>query len=258
MNRIIPRKRFGQHFLVDPIVLEQLISVFSPQKQDLVLEIGAGSGVLTTRLLKELDHLVAVELDRDLANLLSVKFTRETLTVIPQDILNLDLRTLKISGLDRKIRIIGNLPYNISTPLIFHLLKFTDIIQDMLFMVQKEVALRLGARPGDRNYGRLSVMSALQLHCDYLFDVAPSSFNPPPKVDSGVIHLYPRPASYQISDPVRLENLVRQAFSQRRKTLRNSLSNLVTDRQFEVTGITASNRAENLDVTDYIRLANIQ
>lgn len=253
---IMPRKRFGQHFLTDPVVLQKIISAFSPNKEDRVIEIGPGTGSLTSALLTHLNHLVAIELDRDLVDLLSVEFSGQPLTIIQQDILKTDLSLLEVPGTGSKLRIIGNLPYNISTPLIFHMINNASLIRDMLFMVQKEVALRLSARAGDRNYGRLSVMTALKLNCETAFEVPPQSFSPPPAVHSAVVRLYPRNDCPAVQDESRLTNLIRQAFSHRRKTLRNALDKLITADQFESARVNPSSRAENLDVQDFIRLAN--
>jgi len=257
LSKPVPRKRFGQHFLTDARVLEQIIQAFSPRDNQIILEIGAGTGALTEKLLEQVDHLVAVELDRDLATLLKHRFDARKLTVIQQDVLTLDIQSL-FSGHARqqKIRIIGNLPYNISTPLLFHLIDNTRFIDDMLFMLQKEVALRLSAGPDNRHYGRLSVMSGLELKCECLFDVGAQSFDPPPQVDSTVLRLYPQSLSTRIDDRRRLNHSVRRAFSQRRKTLKNSLKNLVSASQFKNAGIDPSLRAEKLDVEQFIALSN--
>lgn len=257
MGKAVGRKRFGQHFLTDSQVLDRMIRAFSPEHDQLVLEIGPGTGVLTERLLEYVNHLVVVELDRNLAALLNQKFDSGQLTVIQQDVLSLDIQSLFAdNGGRQKIRVIGNLPYNISTPLLFHLIDNVRFISDMMFMLQKEVALRLSARPDHKNYGRLSVMSGLELQCECLFDVGPESFNPPPKVDSTVLRLYPESISYRIQDSRRLNNIVRQAFSQRRKTLKNSLQNLVSQSQFAAADIDSSLRAEKLSVEQFIALSN--
>ena len=255
MNKVIPRKRFGQHFLTDQTVLDRITDALSPTADDFVLEIGPGTGVLTDKLTALLDHLTVVELDRDLAQSLSTKYEPHKVTVIQQDVLNFQFSTLD-SGNDRKLRVIGNLPYNISTPLLFHLIGSVNLVQDMLFMVQKEVALRLSASPGDKNYGRLSVMSQLELNCRILFDVPPESFDPPPRVNSAVIRLLPEKARRKINDSARLDRVVKSAFAQRRKTLRNALREVVSPNQFETAEINPGDRAETLSVDDFIRLAN--
>ncbi len=228
-------------------------------RDDQVVEIGPGTGVLTERLLQHLDFLTVVELDRDLAKFLANKFASESLKIVQQDILNFDLSNLFSSSSqsdEAQLRIVGNLPYNISTPLLFHLIESIAVIRDMLFMVQKEVALRLCANPGGKHYGRLSVMSQLSLNSQILFEVAPAAFNPPPKVDSAVVRLIPKQENASINDMMRFRQLVKMAFSQRRKTLRNSLKSLVTEEQFLHADISSSWRAENLGVDDFIRLAN--
>ncbi len=256
MKPVVARRRFGQHFLTDSTILEKIVRAISPQRSQDVLEIGPGTGALTEVLLQHLDHLTAVELDRDLAALLEQKYPAGKLTVIQKDILRFDLATMPSRQTGKElIRIVGNLPYNISTPLIFHLLDSVELVQDMIFMVQKEVALRLCAGAGDRNFGRLSVMSSLELDCEYLFDVGPESFSPPPKVDSAVIRLVPVATRPAVKDRHRLDMIVKQAFSQRRKTLRNSLSGLVTAEQFSKAGIDSTLRAEKIDTAGFVRLA---
>lgn len=270
-----PRKRFGQHFLIDEYVLEKIVAAFKPVDNELVLEIGPGTGALTERLLDCMSHLTVVELDRVLAATLSEKYDPARLTVVQADILNFEIADMLNADMpqadmpqaDRlkdetgnKIRIIGNLPYQISTPLLFHLLESVEHIQDMVFMLQKEVAQRLSAAPGSKIYGRLSVMAALELDCQCLFDVPPDAFEPPPKVESTVIRLTPIPraraTSVHIRDRNRLNEIVKWAFSQRRKTLRNSLRQLVSDAQFENARVDSSQRAENLTVDQFIQLAN--
>ncbi len=237
-----------------------MIRAFSPQSDQVILEIGPGAGVLTEKLLEHVDHLVAVELDRDLVALLNRKFDSRKLTVIQQDVLTLDIGALCADHAAarpiRKIRVIGNLPYNISTPLLFHLIDNAGFIQDMMLMLQKEVASRLSAGPDSKRYGRLSVMAGLALQCECLFDVGPESFAPPPQVHSTVARLYPKPIRKDIHDHRRLNHIVRQAFSQRRKTLRNSLKNLVSESRFANAGIDSSLRAEKLSIEQFISLSN--
>ncbi len=258
MSRISPRKRFGQHFLADPVVLESIIRAFSPQRDDRVLEIGPGTGVLTELLLDHLDYLVTIEIDRDMVNHLNQRFSGSPLSVLQQDIINTNIRSPDVIGESSSIRIIGNLPYNISTPLLFHVFDNLDIVQDMLFMVQKEVALRLVAQAGDRNYGRLSVMASLHVDTELLFDVQPESFSPPPKVTSSMIHMHPKHPANNHGNRERLEMLVKTAFSNRRKTLRNALSSMITPEQFKKAGIDYSLRPENLEPLDYLRLSEIR
>jgi len=257
LSRIIPRKRFGQHFLTDEVVLDSIIKGFSPRRDDQVLEIGPGTGVLTGRLLDHLDHLTAIELDQNMVNHLNQRFSDRPLSILQQDILKTDIRSPEVSGENSNVRIIGNLPYNISTPLLFHIFDSLDIIQDMLFMIQKEVGLRLVAKAGNRNYGRLSVMAGLHVDSEILFDVEPESFSPQPKVTSSVIHMQPRHPAVEPRDPKKLEKLVKAAFSNRRKTLRNALSGMITGEQFKHAGIDDSLRPENLTPADYLHLSDM-
>lgn len=259
MSKIIPRKRFGQHFLTDQHVLDRIVGSLNLQSQDQVLEIGPGTGVLTECLMTRLDSLTVVELDRDLASHLTAKLDPDSITIIQQDILRFDLVEYWQSHAvvpNCKLRVVGNLPYNISTPLLFRLIESASVIKDMTFMVQKEVALRLCANVGNKNYGRLSVMSQLWLEAQTLFDVPPTAFSPPPKVDSSVIKLTPRDETHYIGDQDRFQTIVKAAFSQRRKTLRNSLKNLVDSSQFLAADIDSSLRAENLTVEKFVQLSN--
>ena len=220
------------------------------------MEIGPGRGALTYPLLEEIPHLHVVELDRDLIALLRQENSPERLTIHESDALRFDFRTLKPA--DKPLRVIGNLPYNISTPLIFHLLSQADAISDMTFMLQKEVVDRLTASPGTRDWGRLSIM--VQYHCqaDYLFFVPPGAFSPPPKVDSAVVRLIPHASPpHPANDEEHLRRLVAQAFTQRRKAIRNSLKSQVTLEQFEQAGIDAGLRPDQLTVADYVTLANL-
>lgn len=248
------RKRFGQHYLHDQNIIDRILRAIDPQTEDRLIEIGPGRGALTYPLLRLCRQLTAVELDRDLVPILeagSARFGR--LEVINADILKFDLSSLP-GG--RRYRLVGNLPYNISTPLMFHLLESVELIQDMHFMVQKEVALRIGAGSGDANYGRLSVM--LQYHCDclYLFEVGPKSFKPPPKVDSAMIRLVPHEKPKpDIGDYELFSRIVRTAFSQRRKTISNSLKSMLDRETFIACGIDPGLRAENLAIADFAKLS---
>ena len=247
------RKRFGQHFLHDRNVIERILQAIDPQVGDPLIEIGPGRGALTLPLLERCGKLLAIELDRDLVPLLQ----REAadlgeLRVINADILEFDIDDLGMGP----CRLVGNLPYNISTPLLFHLLESADSIADMHFMLQKEVALRIVAEPGDNHYGRLSVM--LQYHCDctYLFEVEPRSFNPPPKVDSAVVRLLPSASpKAEIGDYARFAQVVQTAFGQRRKTIANSLKSLLTREQIASCDIDPGARAENLGLSDFASLS---
>lgn len=270
------RKRFGQHFLTDENVLARIVDAFSPANDEIILEIGPGRGALTAHLLARISHLIAVEIDRSLVAMLSKKYDSERLTIVQADILNFaigsvfDCYTTPIVAAhltdqvtrqathraSKKVRLIGNLPYQISTPLLFHLLKSVEHIQDMVFMVQKEVAQRLSARPDSKTYGRLSVMVALQLDCQCLFDVQPDAFEPPPKVESTLIRLTPKSTPHKLRDRDRFNKIVKLAFSQRRKTLRNSLQPMISAEQFEKAQVDSAQRAENLTVQQFIQLSN--
>ena len=249
------RKRFGQHFLKDRAVLEQIIDAFNPLQGQQVVEIGPGRGALTDCLLARIPRLVAIELDRDLVSLLEKKYPPEQLEILQKDVLKVDFARLA-GALGSKLRLIGNLPYNISTPLLFHLLDALTHIEDMVFMVQKEVAMRLAANPGSGAYGRLTVMTQLHLRTSVLFEVPASAFVPPPKVTSAVIRMEPLADKPDMPDPQLLATIVRQAFSQRRKTLRNSLSSLVTASNFETAGIEPTLRPENLEPMQFLRLCH--
>ncbi len=248
------RKRFGQHFLHDGNIIERILRVLDPQPGDRLLEIGPGRGALTYPLLQRCDRLVAVELDRELAPVLQQQAAAHgQLEVINADILEFDLSSL---GEGRRLRVLGNLPYNISTPLMFHLLESAHLIRDMHFMVQKEVALRIVANPGDSNYGRLSVMLRQQCLCGYLFDVAPGCFNPPPRVDSAVVRMTPhQEALYDVGDQAVFSAIVQAAFGQRRKTIANSLKSLLDRETIAACDIDPGLRAENLDVADFAKLS---
>lgn len=249
------RKRFGQHFLHDSNVVARIVNAISPVAGDNLLEIGPGRGALTYSLLKKCEQLTAIELDRDLIPILQ-KGARKygSLNIINSDILRFDLNSL--TG-DKTYRITGNLPYNISTPLMFHLVASISRIQDMHFMVQREVALRIVAAVGDKNYGRLSIMMQYYCQCERLFDVAPGSFTPPPKVDSSVIRLIPHQQTpIQVGDLELFSLLVKTAFGQRRKTIANSLETIIDAACFKAARIDSRLRAECLSGEDFARLTN--
>lgn len=250
------RKRFGQHFLTDENVVAQIVAAINPQPDDHLVEIGPGLGVLTETLLPYVPEMDAVELDRDIIPKLAARCgPLGRLNIHTSDALKFDFASLMKDG--HELRIVGNLPYNISTPLMFHLLESRAVIQDMHFMLQKEVVDRLAATPGTKNYGRLSVM--MQYHCrvESLFDVPPEAFSPPPKVNSAVVRLTPHGESPVAVDDVNmLSELVTQAFSQRRKTLRNTLKPLLSAEQMETLGIDPKRRAETLSLTEFAVLAN--
>ncbi len=249
------RKRFGQHFLHDRNIIESILRVVDPRPGENIIEIGPGQGALTYPLLQRCEILLAIEIDRDLVPILQRKATEfGRLEIINADVLEFNLSSLP--G-DKRYRLVGNLPYNISTALMFHLLDSVQHIQDMHFMVQKEVALRIVASPGDDNYGRLSVM--LQYRCDgqYLLEVAPECFSPPPKVDSAVIRMIPLSSPrHEVGDYSHFSKVVKMAFSQRRKTISNSLKPIFTREQIEACEIDPGLRAEELALADFAKLSS--
>lgn len=249
-----PRKRFGQHFLHERGVIEKILLALDPKTGERIVEIGPGEGALTFPLLERCRHLTAIEIDHDLAPRLGDRATGiGTLEVIQADALTVDFRAIAGEG---KLRLVGNLPYNISTPLLFHLLEAADRIVDMHFMLQKEVVDRMAARPGSKTYGRLSVMLQARTFVEPLFRVAPGAFRPPPKVDSAVVRLVPKPAeTVDGFDPDGLDRIVRAAFAQRRKTLHNALRGVVADTELEAIGIDPRTRAEDVPVEGYVALA---
>ena len=241
-------------------MLGRIIHAFNPQPQDNIIEIGPGTGALTERLVQLAPKFTVIELDRDLIDLLDGKFNQgaDVLDIIQSDVLNVNFRSIEPHYPGHGgFRLIGNLPYNISTPLIFHLLDHVDLFDDMIFMLQKEVADRLAAEANTKHYGRLTVMTAVDLQCQCLFDVPPGAFSPPPKVDSTIIRLRPRKTPIEVHDRQILQTVVKAAFSQRRKTIRNGLRGMVDVHQLEQAGIAPSRRAETITVEEYAGLANL-
>ncbi|MEW7975366.1 MAG: 16S rRNA (adenine(1518)-N(6)/adenine(1519)-N(6))-dimethyltransferase RsmA [Candidatus Thiodiazotropha endolucinida] len=251
-----PRKRFGQNFLHDPGIIQRIVQAIDPQPGDNLVEIGPGQGAITTELLSLIGRMQAIELDRDLVGPLAERCASlGELQIHNTDALKFDFTQLAVA--ERPLRVVGNLPYNISTPLLFHLLDQADQIRDMHFMLQKEVVDRMAAKPGSKTYGRLTVMLQARAEVTSLFNIGPGAFNPPPKVESAFVHLLPlKQSPYQIDDWDRFSRLVSQAFSQRRKTLRNSLGKLLTADAITVAGIDPGNRAEQLSVAEFVNLAN--
>jgi 16S rRNA (adenine1518-N6/adenine1519-N6)-dimethyltransferase len=251
-----PRKRFGQNFLHDPGIIRHIVQSVNPQADDNLVEIGPGQGAITTELLPLVGHMHAIELDRDLVTpLLERCASLGDLKVHNRDALKFDFT--RLAEVDRPLRVVGNLPYNISTPLLFHLLDQAGWIHDMHFMLQKEVVDRMAATPGSKTYGRLSVMLQARAAVTSLFNIGPGAFNPPPKVESAFVRLVPlKPLPCQIDDWALFSRLVSEAFSQRRKTLRNSLGKTVTAETIAAAGIDPGNRAEQLSVAQFITLAN--
>lgn len=247
------RKRFGQNFLHDQGVIADIIATFSPQKDEQLVEIGPGRGALTKFLLAAGDSLDVIELDRDLIPLLRIQFaTQAHLRIHEADALKFDYRQLQQTP-GKQLRVIGNLPYNITTPLLFHLLSQADCIQDMCFMLQKEVVARMCAKPGSKTYGKLSIMVQYQCEAEYVFTVPPTAFEPQPKVDSAIIYLRPRAYSSQV--PLQaLNELVSQAFSQRRKTIANTLKNKLTESQLFAEEVDPKQRPETISLEQYVNL----
>jgi len=247
------RKRFGQHFLKDPGVIDAIISAIAATENDVVVEIGPGSGAITRSLAARSGTLHAIELDRDLVAKLRRDFESQTnVTIHEADALAFDYATLGES-----LRIVGNLPYNISTPILFQLLNQRERIVDMHFMLQKEVVDRMAAPPGSKTYGRLGIMLGCRFQIDALFDVDRLSFDPPPEVTSAVVRLAPLPdGTYDIRDEALLSKLVATAFSQRRKTIRNSLRSMVDESKLKSVGIDPGLRPEAISIAEYVRLAN--
>jgi len=247
------RKRFGQHFLVDPGVIADIVRAIAPAKSDTLVEIGPGLGALTETLARHAGKLHLVELDRDLAAALRDRWAdSDIVTVHEGDALSFDF-----AALGDTLRVVGNLPYNISTPLLFHLLEQRHAVCDMHFMLQKEVVDRIAAEPGGKAWGRLSVMLQTWLETEALFDVRPEAFDPPPAVVSAVVRLYPRTGSgTRPADPALLGSLLASAFSKRRKTLRNALKGVADETALRAAGIDPAARAETVPVANWVRLAN--
>lgn len=256
MSKHIARKRFGQNFLIDQQVIADIVAAVAPARSDCVVEIGPGLGALTDPLLKRVDHLHVVEIDRDIVARLRKRFSPNVLTIHEGDALDFDFSSLCTTA-DTRLHIVGNLPYNISTPLLFHLADHSERVYDMHFMLQKEVVERMVAEPGTADFGRLSVMLQYRFVMDWLLDVPPESFDPAPKVDSAVVRLIPRPPEERTArDEAKLAALVSAAFAQRRKMLRNNLKGILGDDDFSQLGIAPTARAEDLSVADYVRITN--
>jgi 16S rRNA (adenine1518-N6/adenine1519-N6)-dimethyltransferase len=251
-----PHKRFGQNFLHDPGVIARVLAAIAPRPGDHLVEIGPGRGAITAGLLAATGRLDAVEIDRDLIGPLTERFAGTAgLTIHSADALTFDLCAL-CEGTGR-LRVVGNLPYNISTPLLFRFLKQAECIQDMHVMLQREVVERIAAEPGCKSYGRLSVMLQAFCRAAALFAIGPGAFTPAPKVESAFLRLTPyRPLPHPVADAATLSRLVAQAFSQRRKTLRNTLKGALPPGFLETQGIDPGQRAEQIPVSAYIRLAN--
>ncbi len=253
------RKRFSQNFLHDAHYIERIVAAVAPQPGDRLVEIGPGLAALTEPLMARAQHLTCIEIDRDLAARLRSRYTPEQLTLIEADALTVDWRALADADVQspaRPLRVVDNLPYHISTPLLFALLPIADRVRDQHFMLQKEVVDRMAAEPGSDDYGRLSVMLQWRYVVTRLFIVPAGAFSPPPQVQSAIVRLVPRPVSdLPVVDAERFAKVVAAAFGQRRKTLRNALSSVMTEAQIRAADVDPQARGETLAVADFVRLA---
>lgn len=252
-----PRKRFGQHFLTNERTIGRIVQHINPKADEVLVEIGAGLGALTAEIVKQIPHLYVVEIDRDLSKALHETYPTQ-LTIFTEDALQFDFGQIPLQP-HQQLRIFGNLPYNISTPLLFYLLHFAPNISNMVFMLQKEVIMRMCAAPGHADYGRLSVMIQYACQCKRLFDIGPEAFTPPPKVMSSLVQLTP----YHDARPFPTANnykhfaeLVNRAFQHRRKTLKNAVGDFVPSELYATLNIDPIRRPETLSVTEYVMLSN--
>lgn len=250
----IPRKRFGQNFLTDQVVLHDIIRAIDPRPDDIMVEIGPGLAAMTSLLLESLDKLHVVELDRDLVARLKKKFDPARLAIHEGDALQFDFSSIPVPP-GKKLRVVGNLPYNISSPLLFHLAEIAPQVQDQHFMLQKEVVERMVAEPGSKTYGRLSVMLQWRYYMELLFVVPPAAFDPPPQVDSAIVRMIPL-AEPLPCDAAKLEKVVTKAFSQRRKVIRNCVAGMFTENDLVDAGIDPQARPEAVPVEQFVALAN--
>lgn len=251
----VARKRFGQNFLTDDHVLNNIIDAIAPRRGETMVEIGPGLAAMTALLLKSLDHMHVVELDRDLVARLEKAYPRERLSVHSGDALKFDFGSIPVLE-GQKLRVVGNLPYNISSPLLFHLAEFAHLVEDQHFMLQKEVVERMVAEPGTKAYSRLSVMLQWRYDMAMLFIVPPTAFDPPPQVDSAIVRMVPTRRQLPC-DGKRLEAVVAKAFSQRRKVIRNCVAGMFTEAQLIEAGIDPGVRPEAVSLEQYVALANL-
>ncbi len=259
----LAKKRFGQNFLTDQAIIASLIDAINPQSNDLLVEIGPGLGALTKPLLKKIDHLHVVEIDRDIVSWMQKEYLNNSITIHNVDALKFDFSQLVESKNSNQLRVTGNLPYNISTPILFHLLDNLACITDMHFMLQKEVVERMVALPSTPAYGRLSVMLQYHLQMEYLITVPPEAFEPAPKVESAFVRCVPHTTlPFVAKDTTLFAKVVMAAFGQRRKTIRNTLKGFLNDDDYiqlntiAQTKIGSQLRAENLSVKDYVLITN--
>ena len=251
----IARKRFGQNFLTDDGVLHDIIAAIGPQPDDAMVEIGPGLAAMTRLITERVRQLHVVELDRDLVARLNKQFDPARLVVHSADALKFDFTQIPVPT-GQKLRVVGNLPYNISSPLLFHLAQISNHVQDQHFMLQKEVVERMAADPGSKTYGRLSVMLQWRYHIALLFVVPPTAFDPPPKVDSAIVRMIPKAVPLACEE-AKLEKVVQQAFSQRRKVIRNCLSGMFTENQLIDAGVDPQARPETVPLEQFVALANL-
>lgn len=252
MSQHKAKKRFGQNFLVDQSIIDALISSINPQPNDLMVEIGPGLGAMTKPLLSAVDHLHVVEFDRDIIQWMEANYQNQSIEIHDCDALKFDF-----TALGPELRVVGNLPYNISTPILFHLISQLPVIKDMHFMLQKEVVERMVAEPSTSEYGRLSVMLQYHLSMQYLHTVPADAFKPAPKVQSAFVRCIPHAEKPHVAkDETLLSTLVLQAFNQRRKTIRNTLKSHIDSISLEKLGIDPQSRAENLSVKDFVAITN--
>ena len=252
----VARRRFGQNFLVASGVVDRIVSAIGPRLGENVVEIGPGLGALTRPLCERLGHLHVIEIDRDLIARLREHYDPGCLTIHEGDALEFDFGALCTEE-KSSLRVVGNLPYNISTPLLFHLAGFASRLRDGHFMLQKEVVMRMVAAPGTAEYGRLSVMLQYRFHMERLFDVPPGAFRPAPKVTSSIVRMTPLPAgTYNVRDEARFARIVAAAFAQRRKTLRNTLRGFLDEADLKALGFDPGLRGERLSVADFVSIAD--
>ncbi|MDB5963440.1 MAG: rRNA ((1518)-N(6)/adenine(1519)-N(6))-dimethyltransferase [Massilia sp.] len=252
----VARKRFGQNFLTDKFVLDNITDAIDPQPGQSLVEIGPGLAAMTALIVKRLDHMHVVELDRDLVTRLEKQFPRDKLTIHSGDALKFDFSQIPVPP-GQKLRVVGNLPYNISSPLLFHLAEFAHLIEDQHFMLQKEVVERMVAEPGSKVYGRLSVMLQWRYDMSLLFIVPPTAFDPPPQVESAIVRMIPIQERMPCNAAT-LEAVVLKAFSQRRKVIRNCLAGMFTEAQIVAAGIDPTHRPEAIGLAQYVALANLR
>ncbi|MBM3359970.1 MAG: 16S rRNA (adenine(1518)-N(6)/adenine(1519)-N(6))-dimethyltransferase RsmA [Betaproteobacteria bacterium] len=248
----IAKKKFGQNFLKDAAIIHAIIQSINPLPNDLLIEIGPGLGALTKLLLEKTNRLLAIELDRDIVSWMENEYSKKNITIFNEDVLNFNFNQF-----DQKIRIVGNLPYNISTPILFKCIDNILIIKDLHFMLQKEVVDRMVAIPSSPEYGRLSIMLQYYFAMEHLLDVPKESFEPEPKVESSFVRLIPYEEYPFIANNIeQFARIVKEAFSQRRKTIRNTLKSFISENDFEKIGINPQLRAENLSVSDFVKISN--